>query len=369
MVKIDYSGLQVKLPNQLPASGTDVAVKSYSDNRSALSPFIITAAAPGSVQNGAIEYDGSSLCFSFNGIRLVLSSGAKGYFGGGGSTYTAYLDIYTFSNDNITQGTNLGTARRGLAGCNSATTGYFGGGQWGDLPVFSYRVDKYTFSSGSLAQGTDLKYTESYLASFNSSTDGYWGLGSNGGSTNYISRYWFSNDACLEVGNGSLRARDNFVGCNSTSNGYFSGGTSNEYFPPGGNLFNWVDVYNFSNTQITQGTNLLISRYNMGACNSSTMGYYGGGTNGPNININVTDKYTFSGGAVAQGNSLLFSNSIGIAACNSSTIGYFAGGGSGGYYSASDVISKYTFSDNTVAGVAILGLVRGLLAACNSGNV
>jgi hypothetical protein len=78
---------------------------------------------------------------------------------------------------------------------------------------------------------------------------------------------------------------------------------------------------------------------------------------------NYTDKYTYSGDTVAAGTVLGVGRRY-LAATGDSTVGIFGGGSNGGSYTT--YTDKYTYSGDTRAAGTVLGLGRYSLAACSS---
>jgi hypothetical protein len=90
------------------------------------------------------------------------------------------------------------------------------------------------------------------------------------------------------------------------------------------------------------------------------MHYFGGGYGSAGSNVDKIDKYRFSDDNVSAGH-VLSAAKYGLAACNSSTIGYFGGGYAADY---TNVVDKYTFSNDEVAAGTVLGTARNYLEAC-----
>src|ERR1700756_4364953 len=101
-----------------------------------------------------------------SGIFLLLATAkgappaVSGYalFGGGTTSATTGGLLlttvkYTYSNNAISSGTKLGTARSNLAGAGNATVGVFGGGTTGSNTAVT---DIYTYSGDGVVSGTNL---------------------------------------------------------------------------------------------------------------------------------------------------------------------------------------------------------------------
>lgn len=99
----------------------------------------------------------------------------------------------------------------------------------------------------------------------------------------------------------------------------------------------------------------------MTACGNSTVGIFGGGTNGSG-NSAITDKYTYSNDS-RTGGTVLGTARYGLAACGNSTVGIFGGGFTSTYVAVTD---KYTYSGDVVASGTVLGTARYYLAASSN---
>jgi hypothetical protein len=76
-----------------------------------------------------------------------------------------------------------------------------------------------------------------------------------------------------------------------------------------------TDVYTYSGSTVTAGTNLLADRYALAATGNSTVGVFGGGAIGTTPYAN-TYLYTYIGNTVSVGTNLKVARRL-LAACSS----------------------------------------------------
>ena len=216
-------------------------------------------------------------------------------------------DKYTYSGDVVAGGTDLGTARYGLAAAGTTTVGIFAAG-YADPPGLATAVtDKYTYSGDTVAAGTALGTARSALAAAGNTTTGIFGAGL-------------------------------IVPANTAV----------------------TDKYTYSGDTVAAGTALGTARKLLTAAGNATVGIFGGGYT--TANTAVTDKYTYSGDTVAAGTALGTARRE-LAAAGNATVGIF-GGGSTGAYTA--VTEKYTYSGDVVAFGTALVTARQFFAAASS---
>ena len=145
----------------------------------------------------------------------------------------------------------------------SATYGYFCGGE---APPQVTTVDRIDFSNETTsAPGNNLPQARRGLAAVSSSSYGYFGGGRNPvespSRVDTIDRIDFSNETTSAPGNNLPQARGSLGACSSSSYGYFGGG-----FAPPSNYVNTIDRIDFSNeTTSAPGNNLSQARNSLAA--------------------------------------------------------------------------------------------------------
>jgi hypothetical protein len=249
-------------------------------------------------------------------IEEPVASSGKGYFGGG-NPYHGTIDGIDFTSEAAsTPSAVLSIGRRGPAGVNSSTKGYWAGG-YSDInaaPSMS-RIDGFVFSTEALtALSSVLSVARYYLAGTSSSSKGYFGGGGN--YSNEIDGIDFTNDAATNPSATLSTARHMLAGVSSSTKGYWGGGNPTT---------NVIDGLWFSSEAgFTSSATLISARANLAGVSSSTKGYFGGGYFGSPINeidgINFTTEAAVNPSAtlsVARGQ---------LGGVSGTAKGYFGGG-------------------------------------------
>ena len=334
--------------------------------------FQFSGAAP-SMSTG--KYLADIMDFACDGTNMYMMNikqafgGFFGYFAGGitgaGSTTTSVTNGLDFNSDTTTQVTKgaLTAALAYKVGHNSATVGYFAGGSTNNnFAGIVATTDGLAFATDTTAAVTKGALATASVAgaSAQSATVGYYAGGQSGtASTSILSTtegLTYATDTTTQVTKGAMSTArtETGGGTNSGTLGYFSGGLT-------GNFVNVVttDSLTFATdttTMVTKGA-ILTATYRLGTCNSSTVAYFAGGNTGANVTICY-------GLAFASDTSSMVTKGAMTAACsdragvNSGTIGYFAGGNTNGA-SQLTVTDGLTFASDTVAMVTKGALSTG----------
>ena len=298
-----------------------------------------------------------------NNFESWPESATYGYFGGGQAPGPSFfkdtIDRIDFSNETTSApGNNLPQGKNGLGAVSSSSYGYFGGG---GLPVVN-TINRIDFSNETISTPTNnLSQASGRLAAVSSSSYGYFG----GGITlpfnvqDTIDRIDFSNETASPVTATLSEARYALAAVSSSSYGYFGGGL-NPFLSP--SYLDTVDRIDFSNeTTSAPGENLPQGREFLAAVSggasqrikgSRTYGYFGGGKDSPapSSRVDTVDRIDFSNETISPVTATLPQETDSIAANSSSFYGYF-GGGEAGPGSLSDLatINRLDFSNETMS--------------------
>jgi hypothetical protein len=152
---------------------------------------------------------------------------------------------------------------------------------------------------------------------------GYFGGGLVFVQQNVIDGIQFSNETSINPVAVLAVARRELTGVNSTTRGYFAGGT------PGSGVQNEIDGIQFSNeAAINPAAALAVARRGLAGVHSTTRGYFAGGFAGSGLTTEI-DGIQFSNEAAINPAAALVLARNGLAGVHSTTRGYFAGGRSG----------------------------------------
>jgi hypothetical protein len=310
--------------------------------------FTVTLSNPVNATLGTATADGT-----------IQADDFRGYFAGG-NNIAAVIDGISLTDESaFTSSAALTVGRQSLAGVNSSTCGYFGGGNTGggssEIDGIRFATEAAINPSATLATG------RLGLAGVNSTSRGYFG----GGQTalTEIDGLQFSNEAAINPSATLATGRSGLAGVNSSSRGYFCGGAT--LFSGGASAE--IDGIQFSDeTAINPSAALTVARYRLAGVNSSANGYVGGGFPGGAESAEI-DGIQFSNESAINPSAALSVARYGLAGVNSSTKGYFGGG----FDSANvDVIDGIQFSDESAVTVAAtLSLARIYLAGLQSGGI
>ncbi len=225
-----------------------------------------------------------------------VNSSARGYFGGGRSASSSNeIDGIQFSDETaINPSATLAVARRSVRGINSTERGYFGGGEQGNAYTTRQReIDGIQFSDETaINPSNDLPWGVYGMGEACSSIAGYWGGGYDGTASNKIIKFYFSTETPTTLNVYLTTGRTYPAGVNSSSKGYFGGGSLAHWGTS--KFLNEIDGIRFSDeTAINPSATLATTKCAAAGVNSSARGYFGGGYNGSN-NLNEIDGIQFS---------------------------------------------------------------------------
>jgi|WetSurMetagenome_2_1015567.scaffolds.fasta_scaffold31469_1 hypothetical protein len=297
---------------------------------------------------------------------------AFAYFAGGtngGGVASAVNQSLAFASDNtamVAKGSM--TAAGGINdGVNSSLNGYF---------VSNYAVNKLIFATDAVAM-TNVNaplYGITSQGSVNSTDNGYFAGSDSDGNTGSIkcSALNFAIDTAAMLAKGDLTvARQYLAGANSTVAGYFAGGV----VPVPGTVFDICDKLLFASDTVamTAAGVLTAIRSLLAGANSTTFGYFSGGssTGATGSNSIVTSRLTFSSDLttmVAKGNLTLARMSL--AGANSTLKAYYSGGLTG-ISTASVVTDALTFATDSTNMVTRGSLIaaKQMMGSCQSGGI
>jgi len=277
---------------------------------------------------------GTSVTLTATPDSTSLFDGWSGDATGSSSTVTVTMS----SNKSVTATFNV-----------DPSAGYFaGGGYWTDAHtaqvIFSH-IDKLLFSNESRSTlSSTLSRTIWGQSACNSSIAGYFAGGAYNGTIpwhqNFIDKLLFSNESRSTLtATLSLSVRGQSA-CNSSTAGYFGGGSN--YDGDTGGYQSFIDRLIFS-TESRSTLGISISQYVMytASCDSIVSGYFTGGYNGLAL-YSFIDRLYFMDESRATLSSVLSQSVVLHSACNSSLIAYFAGGF---YYDGNSTIIFKSFID------------------------
>lgn len=199
-------------------------------------------------------------------------------------------------------------------------SGYFAGGYKNPAPAgVTSAISALDFGAETTrVVSASITTAKQDLVGVNSSTKGYF---AGGGNTTAISSLVFTGETSTTITATLSISRNDSAGVNSSLAGYFMGGSDG-----GGNPLATADKLTFSTETIAAlGTKLSDgARYGLAGVNSSTVGYCGGGWAGSTVNW--IDGIIFSTDATTNPSATLATSRRYLAGYNSSTRGYWAGG-------------------------------------------
>jgi hypothetical protein len=212
-----------------------------------------------------------------------ISSNYYGYFGGGyinGNASSNLIKRFDFSNETITSSKNNLPLSifHSHSGFSNSSYGYFGGGYSGtSVPTpQTCKIVRLDFSSETVSEpGKNLSYVTAYHSGFSSRSYGYFCGGyTSGSSINTVSRLDFSSET---VSQPNKNISSPLYGATQFSNniqGYIVGGYDTGFL-------NQVSKFDFSNENVSSGTNLPAGRSFAAATSSNFYGYLAGGQGSP----------------------------------------------------------------------------------------
>jgi len=332
-------------------------------------------------QNSYYYYNNNRSPFSNNsdyvgggsgGSGGTASFGDYGYIGGGtiGIGYMNNNDIdilysiekLQFSTDiNFNRINRLMMAVCNLSACNSTTYGYFGCA--GNQGYGHSYIDSLNFSNDSVQLLTNYIYDLYSSSSANSSQAGYFygGINNRGAIiTPIISRLIFSDNTTSQLTNCLSQSKYELSACNSSVAGYIGGGANH-------NDVSTIEKQIFSTEIVSIIANLQYGRSALSSFNSSTYGYFAGGSFSSFI-----ERFDFTSNNIITMTTAFNMQSKYHCSCNNSTAGYTTGfyfGQYNGNMICSSIIDKYLFSNDSKSILATkLNTSRTAAAACQIGD-
>ena len=285
-----------------------------------------------------------------------------GYTSGGWTGADAISSVqenYFASDSSSTVGADLAVTGAlfanlyGGAGASSSTHGYTAGGNVGAFGYNRAQIFKFSFTSTANAINIgDLTTAIRYNCGFYSISNGYSSGGYSNEAVNQISRYSFSSDAnSILVGELAV-ALYGAAGQQSTTAGYTSGGFATDEVST-------ISKYSFlsDGTAVSVG-DLTIARSHTTGQSSVEKGYTSGGWNDPTY-YNTVDAFSYASDGNAADIGDLTVARYGAAGQSSSLNGYTSGGTPG---TAPKTIDKVSF---TAGGNS--SSVGDLVTACSFG--
>jgi hypothetical protein len=250
----------------------------------------------------------TSSCFSVGvgnstfGIMFLGDSG-DGY------TFTTTTNKYTYSTDIVNAGNGLGLGRGASGGAGNSTLGIITGGynnnQYGSYSV-NY-TDIYTYSTDVVSVGSNLIAAKALLAGVGNDAYGIFGGGDSGSSSsnspygaidnyNTTDIYNYSTNGVV-AGTALGLARSALAAAGNKTFGVFYSGLA-------ASATNYIDIYTYSNNAVVAGTSLGTSRGGLAGSGNSNFGLFVGGMNSSNVTLKNTEQCIYSNNSVIAGSNL-----------------------------------------------------------------
>lgn len=287
----------------------------------------------------------------FDGTNYLPSTIYAGYFSGGSTSFAIGISgavrILRFSDDTLSNtGYLLASPRSYHAGVNSSTRGYFGGGIVNtNFNSSTNNIESYNFISGNAFGINGSLSVQRYgVAGINSKTNGYFGGGIQAGVGNIgvIDVLTFSNETAFPAQTALSASRGLLAGASGSGDyGYFAGGT---------NISTRIDAYLYSTNSINAANNSLsFGRQSLAGVNSVYEAFFAGGVES-SITFNQIEKVTFSLAAAVSTVSVTLSSQVeSLAGVNSGAHGYFAGGVTNNYGLLLSRVEKFDMINSTIS--------------------
>ena len=295
--------------------------------------------------------DKRSFLFAFAALMGSPIANAATWKSGGGGTATGGLPQWKAIS---------GGSGGPLPGVPSiGQRGYWGGGRGVGNDIVG--VDFVTTST--LNPPALLAVSRTDLVGFNSTTNGYFAGGSTGSQTAEIDGMVFATEAGINPGAVLSQARYALAKCNSTVKGYAMCGMA-------GNRTATVDgLVLATETAFVAATVMPAVRRQNAGMSSPTAGYESGGTNGGGTTQSSIRKMPFATEACATLAAVLNRARDALTGSNDdSANGYFLGGETGGGSNTND-IDRVVFATDTASKIAaVLATARDGLSANHSAD-
>lgn len=291
----------------------------------------------------------------------IAAGGTTGYFSGGNPpNFLSSTEGLDFSSDTTTMVTkgSLTSVRDGSGSAASGTVGYCAGGRTNTTTgAPTSETNGLTFSTDTSTMVTKGALTgiRTDMQGAESSTLAYFAGGGSGNSelaVDITDGLTFATDTTAMVTKGALTTvRISGGGAESSTVGYYAGGTTTHNQAAGVATNNGLTFSTDTTAQVTKGA-LTAGRNRIRATSSSTLGYWAGGSTGSdNTHVTTCDGLDYSTDTTA----MVTKGALTVAkfehsGAQSSTIGYYAGGGTnttgGGETTGNNGL---TFSTDTTA--------------------
>jgi hypothetical protein len=229
----------------------------------------------------------------------AISSATRGYFGGGdvsSTSVTNNIDGFTYATRGVlVLSATLAVGRANADGVNSSIKGYFGGGRNSDATVVRSQIDGIDFYDESQINPTASLAVARYgLVGINSSTYGYWagGVNSAGNHSAQIDSIRFSDEAAVNTASDLPVGRVNMGAITSPTVGYFAGGTPVPVSVQSA-------IYSFTYSTETCSSALAVSLWQARRClrgfGNDVNGYFCGGTNNNfSVDYDLIERFVYS---------------------------------------------------------------------------
>ncbi len=281
-------------------------------------------------------------------------SATYGYFGGGNVTdtitYSNLVIRLDFSNEILSNpGKNFPIAITTPSCVSSSFYGYFAGGFNAAAPGRICTIYRLDFSTETLSlPGKDLPSARSSAAFVSSSSYGYFGGGVLPPNISTITRLDFSSETVSDPGKNLPDAKSgiNNSTVQSNSYGYFGGGYT---FPPA-TWYNTITRLDFSNETVSNpGKDLPSARQGTTGTQSSSYGYLCGGASPPFPTLICTISRLDFSNETTSNPGKNFTSRTGSSPVSNNFYGYFCGGNAPTPTDIISTITRLDFSNETVS--------------------
>lgn len=289
----------------------------------------------------------------------------RGYIAGGdaGAGSFSSIEALRFATDTMDSPSSTITARSNLAGFTSSTKGYWagGGGPSAEIDGITYADESANNPAATLATA------RSHPSGVNSTAKGYAGGGVVAGPTASaeIDGIVFSDESANNPAVALTVARSAASGVSESTYGYWGGGSTTT---ADAGVVNEIDGIKWSDeSSRNPASTLVTARYRVAPFNSTTRGFWAGGTLAASTLSSEIDGITFATEASYNPAATLSTAKRLAGGFNSSTNGFVAGGNTGSYSTA---IEKYVFSDDSISTLAaVLATARDGIEGVQSGSL
>lgn len=220
--------------------------------------------------------------------HAAVSNATAGIFSGGAGSSSVITDKYTFAVNAVTPGTALTLPRTDYsAGIGNETVGVFGGGVRGSTNV--KLTELYTYTGDLVTAGTELGTARVSLAAAGNSTVGIFGGGDtaagNATLTNLTDQYIYASNV-VSPGTNLYFMRKSLSAQGNATVGAFCGGNTATFCAS-------TERYIFSTNAVAPGMNLTLLRFSAASVGDGQSGIFGGGINVASL-LSSTSKYVYT---------------------------------------------------------------------------